>query len=110
MQGRRAVREQQIWFGANVVLIENGFIYSPETALRLAENLHEVTVFPNGMDDDHADSTTQFLDWSKRSFPGQTAYELMRMEAEAAAQPRKPQPAPPNPAPGWMEWQALQEN
>jgi hypothetical protein len=33
LQGRRAVREQQIWFGANVVLIENGFIYIPETAL-----------------------------------------------------------------------------
>jgi hypothetical protein len=72
-----------------------------------------VTVFPNGMYDDQVDSTAQFLDWSKRPFPGQTAYELMRMEAEAvqeAAQPRKPQPARPNPAPGSMEWQALQEN
>ena len=29
-------------------IIENGFVYVPETAPWLAEYLHEMTVFPNG--------------------------------------------------------------
>jgi hypothetical protein len=40
-----------------------------------------MTVFPNGKHDDQADSTAQFLDWSKAPFPG-----------KAAEQRRKPQP------------------
>ena len=149
---KRAVREQQSWFGANEVLIEdkasgtqliqeliadgchgvtryepkcdkimrlhaqtgvieNGFVYIPETAPWLAEYLHEMTVFPKGKHDDQVDSTAQFLDWFKRPFPGQTAYELARMLAEEAEQRRKmkPQGAPPNPAPGSMEWLAAQK-
>jgi hypothetical protein len=44
-------------------MIENGFIYIPETAAWLAEYLHEMTVFPKGKHDDQVDSTAQFLDW-----------------------------------------------
>jgi hypothetical protein len=93
---------------AQTGVIENGFEYIPETAPWLAEYLHELTVFPKGKHDDQVDSTAQFLDWFKRPFPGQAMYELMRMQAQAVAQQRKPQPAPPNPAPGSMEWLAAQ--
>ncbi len=120
---KRAVREQQSLFNANVVLIEdkasgtqliqeliadgfhrvtrykpecdkimrlhaqtavieNGFVYIPETAPWLAEYLHEMTVFPKGKHDDQVDSTAQFLDWFKKPFPGQGIFELYRMQAE----------------------------
>ena len=52
------------------------------TSQPVAEYLHEMTVFPNGKHDDQVDSTAQFLDWSKRPFPSQGIFELMRMEAE----------------------------
>jgi hypothetical protein len=70
-----------------------------------------MTVFPNGKHDDQVDSTAQSLDWFKRPFPGQNAYQLMRMAAEEAEQRRKAKPkgAPPDPARGSMEWFALQE-
>ena len=64
----------------------------PEAAPWLAEYLHELAVFPNGKHDDQADSTAQFLDWFKTPFIGQNMYELLRREAEAAEQRRKPQP------------------
>jgi hypothetical protein len=51
---------------AQTAVTENGFVHIPETAPWLAEYLHEMTVFPNGKHDDHADSTAQFLDWLKR--------------------------------------------
>jgi len=54
---------------AQTAMIENGFVHIPETAPWLAEYLHEMTVFPNGKHDDQADSTAQFLDWSKAPFP-----------------------------------------
>ncbi|MBV8505356.1 MAG: phage terminase large subunit [Alphaproteobacteria bacterium] len=46
-------------------MIENGFVYIPETAPWLADYLHEMTVFPKGKHDDQVDSTAQFLDWFK---------------------------------------------
>jgi predicted phage terminase large subunit-like protein len=133
---KRAAREQQGLFGANVVLIEdkasgtqlieeliaegchavtryqptadkvmrlhaqtatieNGFVAIPETAPWLAEYLHEMTVFPKGKHDDQVDPTAQFLDWLKRPFPGQDFYELTRIQAEAIAQPTRPQPVEP---------------
>src|ERR1700730_1773369 len=49
--------------GPGPAMIENGFIYIPETAAWLAEYLHEMTVFPKGKHDDQVDSTAQFLDW-----------------------------------------------
>ena len=52
-----------------------------------------MTVFPNGTHDDQVDSTAQFLDWFKKSFPGQNIYELYRRDAEAVEERRQPQPA-----------------
>ena len=52
-----------------------------------------MTVFPNGTHDDQVDSTAQFLDWFKESFPGQNIYELYRRDAEAVEERRQPQPA-----------------
>jgi len=60
---------------AQTAMIENGFVYIPETAAWLAEYLHEMTVFPRGKHDDQVDSTAQFLDWFKRPFPGQGFFE-----------------------------------
>ena len=75
----------------------------------LAEYLHEMTVFPKGKHDDQVDSTAQFLDWFKRPFPGQAFFELMRMQAQAAEQRRKPQPTQTVWAIGSMEWRAEQK-
>src|SRR5207248_3714170 len=73
---------------AQTALIENGFVRIPETAPWLAEYLHEMTVFPNGKHDDQVDSTAQFLDWFKRSFPGQNIFEYYRQLAEEAERRR----------------------
>src|SRR5467141_3310740 len=67
---------------AQTAIIENGFVYIPETAPWLAEYLHEMTVFPNGKHDDQVDSTAQFLDWFKRPYPGQGIFEYYRKMAE----------------------------
>ena len=72
----------------------------PEAAPWLTEYLHELAVFPNGKHDDQANSTAQFLDWFKTPFIGQNMYELLRREAEAAEQRRKPQPTKTVYAPG----------
>src|SRR5205823_5560940 len=120
---KRAVREQQSLFGANLVLIEdkasgtqliqeliadgchavtryqptmdktmrlhaqtamieNGFVHIPETALWLAEYLHELTTFPKAKPDDQADSTAQFLDWFKTPMPNWGIFEYYRQRAE----------------------------
>jgi len=47
-------------------MIENGFVYLPDTAPWLAPYLHELSSFPNGRRDDQVDSTAQMLDWFKR--------------------------------------------
>src|SRR3984893_8648980 len=123
---KRAVREQQRLFNANVVLIEdmasgtqliqelivdgcyavksykpecdkvmrmhaqtavieNGFVYVPQTSPWLAEYLHEMAVFPKGKHDDQVDSTAQFLDWLKKPMKGWNIFELYRQRAEALA-------------------------
>ena len=64
-------------------MIENGLVHLPEKACWLAEYLHELTTFPNGKNDDQADSTSQALDWFKNS--GQAVYglnEYYKREAE----------------------------
>src|SRR5207237_7991358 len=66
---------------AQTAVIENGFVNIPEAAPWLAEYLHEMTVFPNGKHDDQVDSTAQFLDWSKRPYPGQGSFEYYRKMA-----------------------------
>jgi predicted phage terminase large subunit-like protein len=72
---------------AQTAMIENGFVYIPETAPWLAEYLHEMTVFPNGKHDDQVDSTAQFLDWFKRPYPGQGIFEYYRKMAEKSKPP-----------------------
>jgi predicted phage terminase large subunit-like protein len=72
---------------AQTAMIENGFVYIPETAPWLAEYLHEMTVFPNGKHDDQVDSTAQFLDWFKRPMPSWGIYELTRRMAEKLKPP-----------------------
>jgi predicted phage terminase large subunit-like protein len=67
---------------AQTAMIENGFVYIPETAPWLAEYLHEMTVFPNGKHDDQVDSTAQFLDWFKTPMPHWGLFELYRSMTE----------------------------
>jgi predicted phage terminase large subunit-like protein len=67
---------------AQTAMIENGFVYIPETAPWLAEYLHEMTVFPNGRHDDQVDSTAQFLDWFKTPMPHWGLFELYRSMTE----------------------------
>jgi phage terminase large subunit-like protein len=42
----------------------------------LAENLHELTVFPKGEHDDQVDSTTQMLDWVTARRPGAAGLDV----------------------------------
>ena len=74
---------------AQTGLIENGFVYIPQTQPWLAEYLHEMTVFPKGKHDDQVDSTAQFLDWFKRPFPGQGIFEYYRMKFEELQRSRE---------------------
>ena len=67
---------------AQTALIENGFVYVPQTAPWIAEYLHEMTIFPKGKHDDQVDSTAQFLDWFKKPMPGWGIFEFYRREAE----------------------------
>jgi predicted phage terminase large subunit-like protein len=93
---------------AQTAMIENGFVYIPETAPWLAEYLHEMTVFPKGKHDDQVDSTAQFLEWFKTPMPHWGIYEHTRRLAEALEQRQKPPPTPTVWAPGCMEWLAEQ--
>jgi predicted phage terminase large subunit-like protein len=54
--------------------IENGFVHLPDKAGWLAEYLHELIIFNNGIYDDQVDSTSQALDWFKNS--SQAVYGL----------------------------------
>jgi predicted phage terminase large subunit-like protein len=80
---------------AQTAMIENGFVWIPQTASWLAEYLREMTVFPRGKHDDQVDSTAQFLDWVKKPMPYWGLYEFMRLRAEAvAAEARGEKPKP----------------
>jgi hypothetical protein len=70
---------------AQTAVIENGFVYVPQTAPWLAEYLHEIAVFPKGKHDDQVDSTAQFLDSLKKPMKGWGIFELYRQRAEALA-------------------------
>jgi predicted phage terminase large subunit-like protein len=74
---------------AQTALIENGFVYIPQTAPWLAKYLHEMTVFPRGKHDDQVDSTAQFLDWFKKPMPSWGIYEATRWQAEALSAGRR---------------------
>ena len=73
---------------AQTGLIENGFVYIPQTAPWLAEYLHEMTVFPKGKHDDQVDSTAQFLDWFKKPMPSWGIFEYYRQEYEKLHPPK----------------------
>jgi predicted phage terminase large subunit-like protein len=94
---------------AQTAIIENGFVYIPETAPWLAEYLHEMSVFPKGKHDDQVDATAQFLDWFKTPMPSWGIFEATRRRAEEIEQRRKPRPVKTTWAIGSMEWQAEQE-
>ena len=93
---------------AQTAMIENGFVYIPETAPWLAEYLHELTVFPKGKHDDQVDSTAQFLDWFKKPYPGQAILEYYRLRAQEFKQRSTSQPSPTRIGPRSMEWLAAQ--
>ena len=49
-------------------IIENGFVHLPGEAEWRTVYMSELTVFPNGKHDDQVDSTSQAIDWIKRSY------------------------------------------
>jgi hypothetical protein len=51
-------------------MIENRFVYIPETIRWLAEYLRETAAFPKASTTIRSISTAQFLDWLKRPYPG----------------------------------------
>jgi hypothetical protein len=62
--------------------IENGFVHVPKQAHWLPEYLQEPSTFPASKYDDQVDSTSQFLDWSRRSPPGWGWVEYYRRLSE----------------------------
>lgn len=79
--------EKVLRLHAQAAMIENGFVYLPDTAAWLAEYHHEITTFPKGKHDDQVDSTSQFLDWFKMPFPGQNIFEFYRRQFEQLQPP-----------------------
>ena len=59
--------DKQMRLYAQTATIENGFVYLPREAPWLAEYIHELSTFPNSKFDDQVDSTSQALDWIKRT-------------------------------------------
>ncbi|HTB89692.1 MAG TPA: hypothetical protein VK743_17130 [Steroidobacteraceae bacterium] len=49
--------EQIMRLHAQTAMIENGFVHIPETASRLADYRHEISVLPTGKHDDQVNST-----------------------------------------------------
>jgi hypothetical protein len=62
--------------------IENGFLHVPEEAHWLAEYLHDWRPFQRPSTTIRSNSTSQFLDWSKRRPAGWGGYEYYRQLAE----------------------------
>ena len=50
---------------AQTAMIENGSVRVPESTPWLAQYRQEITVLPNGPDDDQVNSTARLLDWFK---------------------------------------------
>jgi len=90
---------------AQTAVIENGFVYVPQTAPWLAEYLHEMAVFPKGKHDDQVDSTAQYLDWLQKPMKGRGIYEFHRRKAEALAPAQRGEEVQPveNQPPDLME-------
>ena len=54
---------------AQTAMIENGFVYVPQTAPWLAEYLHEITIFPKGKHDDQVDFDRPVPRLVQKAFP-----------------------------------------
>ncbi len=54
----------------------------PKDAPWLDAYIAEMTVFPNGRNDDQVDSTSQALEWVVTPQPGMGLFEYYRQEAE----------------------------
>ena len=72
---------------AQTALIENGYVHLPREAHWLADYRHELVTFPKATFDDQVDSTSQALDWIKRTQLGSCAgwVEFYQRQAEKAA-------------------------
>jgi predicted phage terminase large subunit-like protein len=62
--------------------IENGEVLFPNEATWLDTYIAEMTVFPNGRNDDQVDSTSQALEWINTPTPNSGLLEYYRQEAE----------------------------
>ena len=70
---------------AQTAMIENGFVYIPQTAPWLAEYLHEMTIFPKGKHDDQVDFDRPIPRLVQATFPEP---RLLRAHADAGASSR----------------------
>ncbi len=71
--------------------IENGFVHLPDKAFWIEEYIHDLIIFPNGKNDDQADSTSQALDWLKNS--SGSVYGLLELWKEEKERIRAAQQA-----------------
>lgn len=84
VKGVKPVGDKVMRMHAQTAMIENGFVYFPDSALWIADYVRELTGFPNAKFDDQVDSTAQALAWiaEEGREPGILAY--YRMQAEKA--------------------------
>jgi predicted phage terminase large subunit-like protein len=72
VQGYRSSLNKAVRMHSVTGTIENGFVHLPDKAPWLGHYMHELASFPNGQNDDQADSTSQALDWFRE---GGTSFE-----------------------------------
>ena len=65
---------------AQTPAIEAGRVYIPDSAVWLAEYLHELAMFPKGKFDDQVDSTSQALGFIGTPQPGDAWMEYIRLD------------------------------
>ena len=75
---------------AQTAMIDNGFVYIPETAPWLDEYLHELTVFPNGKHDDQVDFDRSVLGLVQEAFPGPGHLGIPPHASREPSEPREP--------------------
>jgi predicted phage terminase large subunit-like protein len=75
--------EKIMRLNAQTAMIENGFVHIPREAHWLPEYLHELAIFPKGKHDDQVDSTSQALDWIKKTSVEPEIFAHMRKMYEA---------------------------
>ncbi len=75
---------------AQTAMIENGFVYIPETAPWLAEYLHELTVFPKGKHDDQVELDRSVPGLVQEALPGPRDPGVLPDASRAPSEPREP--------------------